>query len=815
MKSGTIAQTLRPIKLAFLVNLAEKEEILKVVGLNSYLWGGPFNPIIPVFKRTPRSWSTKFLKTPQAHDILTGYLDNYDPDYVVTVGSVSKQDIRIQNRTVIAFDEIVETISEDGTVNYGLSLFELLNFFIGTELRFIRREPISFLFPEFDESDPFLASIFGVLPKKLQGYFQTHFESILKPVRKPCSISDYAEFLAPGHWFFRRLASLYIRTESGQTMGKEDCLFILDKNSLIDVIDYWNLRAIGWKVIPVAKQSLGTSITQQLCTDFIKESYYPYRGNPQIHHMASIMKGRSIVETEFDQLTKGLMSNIPPSASRPTVLLCHHYPRIWDEWARDKDGVECCDLEADTKNSDVIDNEGQIKCRTLDPAFIRRFGGSGGLPRFANGIELKFFGEKEPLAETFPEADNRLAKALHTYGGDHWRFSKRGMVYLASHINWSINMAVPKAEDLMVEWFKMQNWPVELSAPGKIAKQMIKQLGGLWHLGTLADAGLIALLELLSDGKHMDQNAIKAQINKIANHSRFRKSPDRILKHLVDIQMIRLGLDIKCDACGLYSWFSVKDADYELQCPKCLEKYPLPAHSTKDIRWSYKAYGSFALPNKAYGVYGTLLTLRFFSRVLDGSTSPLLSAKGILDGKEVEMDLSILYQESRFGNSDVELVFAECKTGGEFQSKDIRRMKYVAERFPGAVLVFSTLKAELTDREKRILRPLVNRGRKYWKTGRPHNPVLILTGCELFAEIAPPYCWKNAGTAAAKYADLHLHEGLNTLCDLTQQIYLGMDSNAAYHEQRRMKRSARLSQKIQASVGTTTNQSPPESPKVG
>ena len=42
------------------------------------------------------------------------------------------------------------------------------------------------------------------------------------------------------------------------------------------------------------------------------------------------------------------------------------------------------------------------------------------------------------------------------------------------------------------------------------------------------------------------------------------------------------------------------------------------------------------------------------------------------------------------------LVFGECKTYGLFQKKDFDRMSYLAKSFPGAILVFSTLRKTLT-----------------------------------------------------------------------------------------------------------------------
>lgn len=47
MPSGTIKITLRPLKLAFLVNPSNTNALLKIIQINTFLWGGTYNPIIP------------------------------------------------------------------------------------------------------------------------------------------------------------------------------------------------------------------------------------------------------------------------------------------------------------------------------------------------------------------------------------------------------------------------------------------------------------------------------------------------------------------------------------------------------------------------------------------------------------------------------------------------------------------------------------------------------------------------------------------------------------------------------------------------
>src|ERR1700728_4417610 len=80
MSTVGVHRRVRPLRFAFLINHRNSEELRKAIQINTVLWGGMFNPIVEVFKRTPRSWGT----TRRANDIIRGYLDAFEPDFVVT-----------------------------------------------------------------------------------------------------------------------------------------------------------------------------------------------------------------------------------------------------------------------------------------------------------------------------------------------------------------------------------------------------------------------------------------------------------------------------------------------------------------------------------------------------------------------------------------------------------------------------------------------------------------------------------------------------------------------------------------------------------
>jgi hypothetical protein len=63
MPLGSVNITLRPVRLAFLVDPADTRGIMEAIELNSFLWGRMFNPIVPIYGRTPKKWQSKFERT--------------------------------------------------------------------------------------------------------------------------------------------------------------------------------------------------------------------------------------------------------------------------------------------------------------------------------------------------------------------------------------------------------------------------------------------------------------------------------------------------------------------------------------------------------------------------------------------------------------------------------------------------------------------------------------------------------------------------------------------------------------------------------
>lgn len=824
MTRGTVSVKLRPIKLAFLVNPNDKKSLLKAIEINTFLWGGTYNPIIPTYQRIPSAWKERLSDDPSAKSVISGYLDNFDPDYVVPMGECVDYNLDLGHRKrIVDVSEILERVENDGIPNYGIGLFEILSYFIETELKFERRDPLDICIPRFGARySLFFSSVFGKLPENIDTILWENFVKPLQAKEIDCSSSNYAELLDPQKLFLRRMTRFYLESRG----RSKQCIFFLDATNCLDVMDYWNLRAIGWNAIPIPKQFAQSDKTMQLAQDFIAENHVPRYSNPEIYHYTTILRSRSISKDEHRQFSDSLDISLPDETREdPKISLQIWYPRIWNEWARGPDHVECCELVTDTDEYDISGNEETIRFKTLDPEFISIHYAGFDASRFANEIDFKLYGDKELRAEVIPESEVELARAIDKFSFYHWRISKSGLVYLSPHSDSTVNLSLPQAEEVFTRWMKLKGWTAELSAPGRIAKQMIQQLDGVEGTWILAQEGIIQLLrkmnsrdeiltelhkeilklqrllkqndlhtaeqevesfvkylkkiqlQLGGDGKSLLEEHVRNEIQEITNRLGYEieDAADKMIQQLVDAKVFQLGLEVQCPVCTQRSWYSVKGTDYELQCSSCLTRFSLP-HASKEIKWSYRPLGPFSLPNHAQGAYTVLLTLRFFSgfSLLKGATTPLMSFTAQKDGmKPLEADLALFFQESKYRNTKTEVIFIECKTFNSFRQKDVDKMADLGKAFPGAIIAFAKLEEHLRDEEKTILCALVNRSRKNRLNNRPFNPVLILTGKELFWKSDFSEWWKKRGGMRMA---VNSREGMLELCDFTLQTNLGIDS---------------------------------------
>jgi hypothetical protein len=432
-----------------------------------------------------------------------------------------------------------------------------------------------------------------------------------------------------------------------------------------------------------------------------------------------------------------------------------------------KDGAIPDDISCEVEEHSFQDMQGNFSFDLVKPDFAADRVSS--TPRYANEIYPKFYGQGDPiLADVLPYDHGQ--QVLHAVGGpflgDEFRIGHTGIVNLVTwrtRTHWKL----PVAEEVFFAWLKDKGFEVDLSTCGRLAKQIHSQLRGWTYV--LTNEPLIALLEQMNKEGEEGRGA---QLGHIKNALRGIDSSGRMYRSLVEHGVFQLGYKTQCTHCQRSSWYSVESFASQLVCPLCHKKLDSIAAVDRDNKgdWHLKTAGPFSIGNYGDGSYCVLLGLNFFDRDHSLQTTPVMSftAKNAASSKELEADFGLMWWDTAFGETQEGVLFAECKSYNKFEKKDFERMSAIAKEFPGAILAFCTLRKTVEPGEIKELKRLTKAGMKYWKAERPINPVLILTGHELFHHFGAPLCWKNM-TVPDWTKRVH---SILELCNATQAIYL-------------------------------------------
>ncbi|MBN1916058.1 hypothetical protein JW796_03665 [Candidatus Dojkabacteria bacterium] len=761
-----------------------------------------FNPIIPVYKNLRKHLKEPYFNKPSAREFVEGCIDNFDPDFIVVVDKCDVSNIKLGNRKVISDLELIKELDQ-GEFEWGVGIYDILHHLLKTELKYKRRKPLEILFPQLNGigyTKLFLESVFGKLPKPVEDSIRNDWSEALEAKFPKYNLSDYVKYRSDA-LFTRRLTNLYFETDNPGRRFRENIIFLMDIGKFIDIVDYWNLRALGLNVLPVPIQLNKDKSTITLAEEFIKDNYNKYKNHyGEMYTHVTIQISRSL-QPEQSKNFASQLTYVKGTGNGITVS--NAFPRIWDAWARDKDGAESCTLEAEEEEYDISESSESLNLKGTFPIFLDKKKYGQGF-RVANDLNFRIYSNKELYAEVIPETDVKLARAIgHIGEDDNIRFSRSGIKYYPDSIGRRLYFDLPKGEDVFKEWLEIQGYTnIEVSTPGKIAKQIYKHLGGMRYLGLLSTLGIIGFLNEMSeirkeskdgkeayrDSKCMNIEEVNEKLSKIGAKLKFPLSAQNLLYNLVQSKIIELGVEIQCDICSKNSWYELKTLGQKIKCSKCFGEFEIPAYNpTKLLSWAYKTIGPFSLPQQADGAYTVLLTYRFFSQLLDGLTTPLMSFAGEKDGKPFEADLGLFFRSSKYRIESNDVVFAECKTGNDFKQRDIDKMVSLGKDFSKGILVFATLKESLSDEEIKMLKVVVERNRKRWRTKKTYNYIVILTATELLSDWHPEQVWKDKGGFRQKFA--HHYSENEELWDATVQIYLGVDSRDEWLHQYLSKKS--------------------------
>jgi len=789
MDSPPASVRVRPLRFGFVIDPTNRPALRKVLRVNSCLWGGTYNYLIPRFKRFPPRYKEQYTRNPRAADLVNGLVEAFQPDYLVEAISGISKGIRFDASRVIALDAVMPD-QGTGRPSYGIDLRCVFASLYKEAFRFVQRHPPKAFLPRppSRQFDLLFAAAFGEIPDLAEfAEFREDFRDVLGGNEQLIQAEGFNGLFEDDTLWPLRIGRHELAAQP-QGWMPDPTLFYMDEGSPHDVIEYWNLRAIGWHICPLPVS--WAERLRQDCETFIQEAHKERRD-------AAFLCSRSC---SFEGM-QAFVSSLRRSADA-VITVSNHFPRLWQEWGRHADHAE---PQRVTNRIQLVETHSignVVSIRTTAPPFLKLSGYAASRGACANVIEALPGG-----AAVIPWQSPGMKQVAGPLSGNEMWIGREGVTLLAGEFQRRHTLQRPSPIQIFRSWASALGFELELSASGRTAEQMARALVGR-RIRLFGHEDTLRLFDRLAHGDlelELTQDADSSKKRRVrmasAPEAHVREVLGRVsggdsaivgnyLKSLIDCHALRLGMRLQCPECLEHTWFGVKELDITLTCARCLQTFPFPQSKPPKDAWAYRVSGPFAVENFCHGAYSVLMAVQFLvEHVAEASTwIPSFTLKRNGNPQpEAEADFGMFVRPGRLSKlTDPALVIAECKSFGPFESRDFARMQKLAELLPGAVLCFCSFAEEFSPFEKKAMAQISRSGRRPLRTGRQTNPVLVLTRSELFGQFDAEGFGHRYQPPFAERAPRVFSVGeIEEICDLTQQVHLGIEPYRVWRNNRR------------------------------
>lgn len=720
---------LRPTRIGFLVRPTDMASVRKIMRVCTCLWGGVYNPIIPVFKVPPKEWR------PEKHDrtrgiaVTKGYIDFFQPDVYVEAkaglleeaGLGALREKHTIEPVVLSLNELlaIQDNRDWSEPAFGLNITDVYGHLYKTEQRFEHRDKISSILVKPERGSGLVEAVFGAFPsQKDAAYIAQEYKGVFAPKELKATPETLIEA-------FKNLPNTPLRvTRHGLDFQRywyhDLVIYVFDPLCATDLIDLWNLRLEPRPVLPVPIKWVGdvTGFLQSV----IKAQHRPVKGNPNgIMHICTVEFGRSIPKSEAEKATETLTKGLPKGC----VSLKFWRNRIWEPREENRaDYQEFFKITAAEEHTTINakkDEEISGTFKTLSPEFAEPYGGHN--MRWVNAVSVSTYSRKN-IATVFPyNTYDRQWPRLRLIG-EEVIVGQEGWIFGQRFNNWSESIKFLTKEDAIIGTLAGLGIKAKLSDPGHIAKQILERLGGMWGVHLLTDIEIIKLLNKMAvavrrrknedntDEEHFENWSAPTKTWEmlLAKNGKSRRGPK--LEDYTKRNVITLGLETCCPQCQGKNWHGLDAVDYQIICERCLNHYDFPQANDKTREWKYRVIGPFSVPDYARGSYSALLTLRALDcvglRSSRGDTTFCTAMDFEFDGIKSEVDFVALRGRGtiREYTPPPELIIGETKSlasGDLIKKSDIAKLRRIAKKLPGAIFVISVMRDKFTDTEKKTI----------------------------------------------------------------------------------------------------------------
>ena len=295
-----------------------------------------------------------------------------------------------------------------------------------------------------------------------------------------------------------------------------------------------------------------------------------------------------------------------------------------------------------------------------------------------------------------PVLNDYYGQEIDTY--DTVRSEPEGVGIITDLTTPSLSIRALDVRTLVSRIFETCGMSAKPSPAGLVGLRLIEQMGGLQDCRVFKIAGVRNLIKQYSPDQSFNRAGALQTIGRsergsgktgladykfTGTEAGFGQPPtaQHAFDYLLRKGVFRPGLDLVCDTCELPGWVHLDDARIINRCAYCGKDFNITSQLRDTHCWAYRRSGLFGRDDDQGGGIPVALTLQQLQtamrdRIIAYATGTKLeSTTASID--KCETDFILLVE--RPVEKTLQVVIGECKSNGEITSDDIRKLSLVAD----------------------------------------------------------------------------------------------------------------------------------------
>ena len=667
----------RPMRIGLCIEEGDVAEFRKAVRINTTLWGGRFNPIIPI------GASTK-----SAKNLVSAF--QVDALQDISIGkSVTDFIDSLPHLKWPGYEKSLFVRRERGTDAMLLDVYHPVRHLVQRPPAQSEKHFQAFLL-QWDDADALrdvLAASYGEYPtnEAIGKDYLTLFKR-LKPFEVRLDInavpSDATDMLSP-----LALTALEL-SPTRLSWGHEEPGFYLGSASdFTDLVNFWNLRAANIDLVfydPAFETRLEPVVTDH--KEWLRKR--PKRNPDWLFHSSLWTK------------TREPLPNLAAFGGGFAISVIDEH--LWDPNVIWKPPVMSFDEQSILGT--VTQQFGQSAVTFQLPP----------KPCFTDFDlhDQKLIASVRPLVQTpdfilcpphAPELNEYYGRQIH-FDSSKVRSEPEALGVVIDVTKSDLTLRPLNSLQLITRVFASHNIEASQSEAGKVGHRLIQQMGGLQGCRVFKIPGVRELIHAHGAQESFTRSgAIQAirgfdpatNIETFAPHKdlfvQYREAgelkPDAAFAYLLDKKMFSAGLSFTCPNCALPFWVHLDAVKTFLQCEYCDTPINVMPQ-LKDRDWKFRRSGLFGRDDHQGGGVPVAVVLQQLETVLHSNmfawTTGLNLVRPGPNGWKCESDFVVITDGHRDGP---QIIFSETKSrGGEITADDVANLTRLADVFEGSSL---------------------------------------------------------------------------------------------------------------------------------